>query len=197
MQKTDLKKEQVPFLKTKAGLTVIGVIVVAVIFIAGSEYRAYRVRQSISAVFDTANEEPAANKNVIESKIGEPFQLAMGTIKINSSEEKQSLASTYGSAVVAKANTKFVVVNLDVTNTTTDKITFSASTIDLRDNQGRTFETYDDTIGNVDNYLEMRDLSPSITENGVLVFELPSDATSYAFEIDKAGTGDRYMVKLK
>ena len=192
-----MKKEETPFLKSKVGLVVIGVVVIGIIFLAGSEYKAYQVRKAIKEVFNTESEKPAQNKNIIEKKVGEEFQLAMGTIKINSFEEKQMLNNEFGSPVVAKENTKFVIVNLNVTNTTSEKITFSANTIDLIDNQKRTFETFDDTIGNVDNYLEMRDLSPSIMENGVLVYELPNDATSYAFEIDKGGTNDRYMVKLK
>lgn len=192
-----MKKKEIPFLKSKVGLVVIGVVVIGIIFLAGSEYKAYQVRKAIKEVFNTESEKPAQNKNVIEKKVGEEFQLAMGTIKINSFEEKQMLNNEFSSPVVAKENTKFVIVNLNVTNTTSEKITFSANTIDLIDNQKRTFETFDDTIGNVDNYLEMRDLSPSIMENGVLVYELPNDATSYAFEIDKDGTNDRYVVKLK
>lgn len=187
-----------PFLKSKVGLVVIGVVAIVIIFLAGSEYEAYQVRKAIRDVFNTeTTSEPASSKNIIQKSIGDEFQLAMGTIKINSVEEKQMLSNGYGSPVVAKENTKFIVVNLDITNTTNDKITFSSSNIYLVDNKDRTYEPYNDTIGYVDNYLEMRDLAPSIKENGVLVFELPNDATTYAFQIDKNGTNDRYMVKLK
>jgi hypothetical protein len=65
------------------------------------------------------------------------------------------------------------------------------------DSQERFYQPYDDTIGNINNYLDVRDLPPSIAENGVIVYEIPNDATSYAFAVDKAGTNDRYLVKLK
>lgn len=187
-----------PFFKTKIGLALIIVVGIVLIFFIGSEYRAYKVRKAIDEVFNTnTTAEPASSKNIIQKNIGDEFQLAMGTIKINSVEEKSILSGGFGSPVSAKEGTKFVVVDLDITNTTSDKITFSSSNMYLVDNKDRNFETYDDTIGNVDNYLEMRDLAPSIKENGLLVFELPNDATTYAFQIDKNGTNDRYMVKLK
>lgn len=190
--------EKTPFFKTKLGIALLIVLGIVLVFVIGSEYRAYKVKKAINEVFNTENTpEPAKNKNIVEKKIGEEFQLTMGKMKINSVEEKSVLSGSFGSPVAAKEGTKFVILDLDVTNTTNDKITFVPSTIDLVDNKERTFETYEDTIGNVDNYLEMRDLSPSIKENGVLVYELPDDATSYALEIDKGGTSDRYMVKLK
>lgn len=195
-----MQKGKTPFLKSKIGLAVIGVVVIAIIFLAGSEYKAYQVRKALKDAFsgfNTAEETKTQNTKIVEKKIGEEFQLAMGKIKVNSVEEKQIISSQYGSPAVAKKDTKFVVVNLDVTNTTSEKITFYANTVKLVDNQERSFETYSDTIGNVDNYLEMRDLSPSIKENGVLVYELPNDATNYALEIDKAGTDERYRVVLK
>lgn len=187
-----------PFFKTKIGLAVIIIVGIVLIFFIGSEYRAYKVRKAIDKVFNTdTTSEPASSKNIIQKNIGDEFQLAMGTIKINSVEEKSILSGGFSSPVSAKEGTKFVVVDLDITNTTSDKITFSSSNMYLVDNKDRNFETYDDTIGNVDNYLEMRDLAPSIKENGLLVFELPNDATTYAFQIDKNGTNDRFMVKLK
>ncbi len=190
--------EKTPFLKTKAGMIIAVVIGIVIVFFIGSEYRAYKVRKAIDEVFNTEKTvEPASSKNIIQKNVGDEFQLAMGTIKINGSEEKTILSGDFGTPISAKEGTKFVIVDLDVTNTTNEKITFYPSNIYLVDNQDRTYETYENTIGSVDNYLDVRDLSPSIKENGVLVFELPDDATSYAFQIDKNGTNDRYLVKLK
>jgi len=185
-----------PFLKTKTGLVVAIVVGLILIFFIGSEYRAYQVRKAFSDVFNTDVTATKKNTNIIEKRVGEEFELATIKVKVNGAEDKSVLSSQYGSPAVAKENSKFVVVNLDVTNITKDTFTFGVE-VNLTDTQERTYETYSDTIGNIDNYLDVRDLSPSITENGVLVFELPNDATSYAFAIDKAGTNDRYMVKLK
>ena len=192
----EIKKK--PFFKSPVGLVIIGIVVIGIIFVAGDEYRAYKVRKALREVFDTPTPESSKDKTILNKNIGDVFQLAMGTVKINSSEEKNVLSGgSFGDPVSAKENTKFVVVNLDITNTTGEKIMFSDRTSMLIDDQNRIFEPYDDTIGNVDNYLDVRDLSPSITENGVIVFEIPNDATSYAFAIDKNGTKERYMVKLK
>lgn len=187
--------EKTPFLKTKTGLVVAIVVGVMIIFLVGSEYRAYQVRKAIRDVFST-DVTPTKNTNIIEKKIGEEFELSTVKIKIKSIDERQVISNQYSSPVVAKENTKFVVVNMDVTNITKD--TFSSPSGDIiLDSQERSYKEYPDTIGNIDNYLDMRDLSPSITENGVEVWELPNDATSYAIVFDKTGTNDRYMVKLK
>jgi len=50
---------------------------------------------------------------------------------------------------------------------------------------------------NIDNYLDMRELSPSIAESGVLVYEIPNDSNSYGLLIDKDGSNERYRVGLK
>lgn len=153
----------------------------------------YRGIQSYLSIFRVRSKQ---NKNIIEKKVGEEFELATVKIKVNTVEEKQVISSRYSSPVTAKENTKFVIVNMDVTNITKD--TFLSATGDrIVDSQERTYTTYSNTIGNIENYLDVRELSPSITENGVEVWELPNDATSYALVFDKGGTNDRYMVKLK
>lgn len=63
------------------------------------------------------------------------------------------------------------------------------------DEQGRTFNPYD-SISSVDNYLNMRELSPSIPENGKIVYEIPKDATKYYFVIQKGGTNEEYHIAL-
>ncbi len=74
---------------------------------------------------------------------------------------------------------------------------FPAEAFVITDNSGRNFETYSGTFGNIDNYLNARNLSPSIPEKGVVVYEIPTDATSYWFISSKAGTTETYKVILK
>jgi len=45
--------------------------------------------------------------------------------------------------------------------------------------------------------LNVKDLSPSITETGVIVYEIPSDSTSYSILSNKVGTKELYKVVLK
>lgn len=188
--------KKTPFFKTKAGLAIVIIIGLGVVFLIGSEYRAYQVRKAFSEAF---SDKPIKNVNskIIEKKIGEDFDLATIKVKVNGLEEKNTITSEFGTPAIAKENTKFVVLNLDITNITPDKFSFYTEGINLVDNKGRTFGTYDDAIGSIDNYLNVRDLSPSITEKGVLVYELPNDATNYSLQIDKGGTSERYKVVLK
>lgn len=184
-----------PFLKTKGGMAIVIIVGLFIVFFIGSEYRAYQVRKAIKDVFNNESGEPAKNKKIIEKKVGEEFELATIKVKVNGVEEKQVISSQYGSPAIAKENAKFVVLNLDITNITKDTFML-LDDIPLIDSQERIYGNYT-AIGAIDNYLDVRELSPSITENGVMVYELPNDATSYALAIDKGGTNERYMVKLK
>lgn len=185
-----------PLQKTKAGSVVTIVLGVIIIFFIGSEYRAYQLRKAIKNVFNTEVTEPKRNTNIVEKKLGEEFELATMKVKTNGIEEKQTINIPYSTPVIAKENAKFIVLNLDITNITKDGFVFDAAGMVLEDNQGRIFQSYGQYIA-LDNYLVYKQLSPNIIQNGVLVYELPNDATSYSLEINKGGTNDRYMVKLK
>lgn len=188
--------EKTPFLKTKTGLVVAIVVGVVIIFLVGSEYRAYQVRKAISDVFNTDVAQTKKNTNIVEKKIGEEFELATIKVKVNGVEEKQTINLEFSNPITTKENSKFVYLDVDITNLTKDSFVFDAEGLNLTDSQGRNFKVYDENIG-ADNFLLWKELTPSITQKGVLVYELPNDATSYALAIDKGGTNDRYMVKLK
>ncbi len=134
---------------------------------------------------------------VIEKKVGEEVELATLKFTVNDSEEKQSISSKYGNPKTAKEEAKFVIVDISATNTLKENITFYSDGFILIDNQNRKFESYSNTIGNIDNYLDMRELAPSIKEQGVLVYEIPQDANSYSLIVGKQGTNETYKVVLK
>jgi len=67
----------------------------------------------------------------------------------------------------------------------------------LEDNFDRQYSTYSDSIGSVDNYLNVRTLSPGVKENGNIVYEIPSDSTGYSLLVLKAGTNETYKIVLK
>jgi hypothetical protein len=52
------------------------------------------------------------------------------------------------------------------------------------------FETYEDTIGSVDNYLSVIELSLGRAEDGVLVFEIPQESDSHSFAVGKGRTNE-------
>lgn len=134
--------------------------------------------------------------NAIIRGVGDNIILSTIKFKVNSVREQQTISSKYSSAS-AREGTKFVVVDLSITNTTKTGFYFPAEAFVLTDNKDRKFKTYNDTIGNIDNYLNVQELSPSIPEKGVVVYEIPTDATSYSFMVAKSGTSDIYQIKLK
>ena len=135
------------------------------------------------------------NMIIIEKNIGDEVVFATLNLKVNSVEEKQSINSSYSSAE-AKEGAKFVVIDLELTNTTTKGFTFPTNML-LIDDKGREFDSYSDSIGNIDNYIDYRDLAPSIKETGYLVYEVPTDALNYSIYAGKAGTDELYEITLK
>ncbi len=190
---------------------VIALIIFTVGFFSGMEYKAYQVRSAIQTAFNgnndnttneskneqTAMELAKEEKMVTTQKtVGDDIQLATIKVKVTNSEEKKTISSSYGTPKVAKDGTKFVIVSMDITNTTNSKFSLPADFL-LIDSKGREFSTYSDAIGSVEDYLDYRDLSPSVKESGVYVYEIPTDATSYSLTFVKAGSKDLYQVKLK
>jgi len=179
-------------------------------FFLGMEYKAYQVRIAIEKAFTTpSNTTPEKSETVleqakeeemqvIEKKVGDEIILSALKFKISKTEEKQTISSGYGSPKTAKEGAKFVIVNLAVTNITNTKFSFFPDDgFRLVDNQKREFTAYSDTIGSIANYLNSRELSPSINEAGVIVYEIPSDATNYSIVVGKSGTKELYKIVLK
>lgn len=106
------------------------------------------------------------NKTIITKAIGDEIPLATIIIKVNSAQEQANITAQYSSPKVAKDGAKFLVVNLDITNTTNKAFTFDPQLL-IVDDKGREFKTYD-SIGAIDNYLNYKELSPSIKETGNL-----------------------------
>ena len=85
---------------------------------------------------------------------------------------------------------------MEITNTTNKAFSFP-NNLTIVDDKGREFNSYSDSIGAIDNYLDYRDLPPSIKETGNLVYELPTDATNYNLVSGKTGTNELYQILLK
>jgi hypothetical protein len=137
------------------------------------------------------------NQQIIEKNIGDEVELATMKFKVNWVEEKQTLKGSFGETTTADENTKFVVMNMTATNITNDGFDFDDNDFQLIDDKGRKFDAYDDTIGNVDNYLTMRSLQPSMDETGFVVYKIPSDASGYSIQIGKKDTDEIYKVNLQ
>jgi hypothetical protein len=133
-----------------------------------------------------------------ERKMGENIVLQNLTFKINSFRETNVLTARYSSPKQARQGAKFVVVDFDVTNTTTTSFTPDLNeSLRLIDNKEREFKVYNDMIGNIDNYFAWRELAPSLSENGVVVYEIPTDAEQYILTVFEQDLSKIYVVKLK
>lgn len=142
-----------------------------------------------------------ANQNIpgevtYEKRIGDKVEFTTLNLTVNSVSESPTITSTFGTQF-ASPGAKFAIINVTVANNTSATINFPYEGFLLVDNQQRQYFTYSNSIGYINNYLIGRSLSPSINENGVLVYEVPSDATSYNFLIAKGGTNIIYKIILK
>lgn len=195
--------------KTKIYIGIGSIVLLAVGFFAGMEYKSYQVRSAFQSAFNVDKPSTTEGKTFTEQakeenmvvhtlKTGDEITLSALTLKVNKVDETQTISSNYSTPKTAKEGTKFVVVELTVKNITNSEFMFFPDDgLSINDAQGREFKSYSDAIGNVNNYLNSRELSPSVPETGVIVFELPIDATSYSLYTSKAGSKDAYKVILK
>lgn len=199
--------------KTILKISAVVIICLAVGFFAGMEYKAYQVRKVLQEavkempdIFDRPNQQaiptPEESKEKkqedyvwIKKNIGDIVEGATIKFKVIRSEEKQIISSKWGTPKVAKEGTKFVVIDIELTNITKEPFNLSNPFI-LIDDKGRSFNEYEDTVG-IDNYLTYPRLSPNIPVRGLYVYEIPKDATSYSLASRKAGTNEVYEVLLK
>lgn len=103
----------------------IALVFIVLGFFIGVEYKTYQIRSAIQDnLKEFSNETTQKNtknnteKIVINKTIGDMIELATLNFKVNKIEEAATLQAKYSQPVVARENTKFVVMDVDVTNTT-------------------------------------------------------------------------------
>jgi large-conductance mechanosensitive channel len=128
-------------------------------------------------------------------KTGDTVAFATQTLKVDSIRKATSIRedNDYSDSTYAKDGTKFLVINITVTNTTSAPFTFDDYA--LYDNKDRQYNAFD-SIGDIDNYMAGRDLEPSIPETGVVVYQVPNDATEFRFGGANADTNKISLVKF-
>lgn len=208
------------FLKTNVGISILVVVALLTGFFGGTEYKAYQIRSAIAEATqtimnttptnNTLNQSNAAisddnsligelkktkNSTLNEKSIGDTIELA--TLSVKPTKAEESNMTNDGTPIVAQQGTKFVFVTLNVTNLTKLSLSYPMGFPVIVDDQDRTYEPYDQSIGHVKNYLDVRQLSPGIPEEGVLAYQLPSTAEHYYLLMAKGGTEDFYKVQLK
>jgi hypothetical protein len=124
-------------------------------------------------------------------KLDDTVRYQSVSLRVNSVKSSSSISSAYSSPVFADAGTKFIIVNLTVTNVTTNP--FIYDTFSLIDQKDRLFNAYGDTIGNIDDYLDGAELSPSVPKTGNEVYQVPQDSITLRLG-GKVGNTDKILL---
>lgn len=187
---------------------ILSIIFTAVIFFfIWMEYKAYQIRNIINESFNWLSETlPNWNSNEwneeknnfikIDKNIWETVNLKTMDIKIDKSIESDSITSRFSSPKIAKEWTKFIIIDINVKNTTKSPFSDYFNDIALEDNNGNNYLPTS-AIWLIDNYIEWRELAPQIEEKWKLVYEIPLTTNSYYFKVWKSWTNEVYYIKLK
>lgn len=138
------------------------------------------------------------DEETIKISIDDEFQLETINLKVNKIDKtKELVKTTYNSKTPAKKGSSFIVLDVDIKNITKEPFDFSPNGIILKDGENRLFDDYENSILEVDNYINMRKIGPGITENGVLVYEVPEDAENFSLLIRSGLDEALYEMKLQ
>jgi len=177
-------------------------------YFAGREHMRYQLMNAVATAFGefrqgvdrsrSESTEATPTPVIHEKKIGEDVELATLRYRVTSVEEAAQLRSSkgYKDPISAKSGAKFIIVHMEVTNLTNAPFLYEDNAAILVDGRGRRFDASDDSIGGLDDYLTMRKLAPSITENGSVAYEVPEDAENLGLVSSKRGTNDVFKVAL-
>lgn len=104
----------------------------------------------------------------------------------------------------ATTSGQYIVIDLEVSNNDSKTRMIDSSMFKMYDDQNREFEPSSDTEvimvveGAMDFFLQ--DINPGLSKTGQLVFELPSDSSSYTLQVSSGygwAGGDYESIKLK
>lgn len=147
---------------------------------------------------DSSLEDTLEKKDLTQVSMNDTLELATINVKVNSIEESDVLLyESLNSETKAIDGAKFVLLNLDVKNITKKPLEIDTYGFTLRDSEHRYYSEYDGTIGAIENYINMRNIGPSLTENGIIVYEVPQDAKDFSLIMTHGGTNISYEMKLK
>lgn len=182
------------------------IIIIAslVSFFLWMEFKSYQIRsafktwlnQTITADSSWPKSDTKIESTRISKNIGDIITLSTIELKVMNTEEKETLTAKYSEPKVAKQNTKFVMLTLDVKNIINEPFTDFFRDLVLEDSNWKKYLPID-SIWVVDNYLAWRNLQPWINESGIILYELPKETDSYYFTIWKKWSNDLIYVKLR
>lgn len=154
---------------------------------------------SVFKAFDEEDENGSLeDEETVEITMDDEFQLETINLKVNKIDKTKELVQTIdNSKTPAKKGSSFIILDVDVKNITKEPLDLSSGGMILKDGEDRLFDEYEDSIWDVDNHIDMRKIGPGITENGLLVYEVPEDAENFSLLMRSGLDEALYEMKLK
>lgn len=130
-------------------------------------------------------------------KVGDSIDLQRILLKVNGVKEDTNFFDVLGNKEYqAKKGTKFVFVNISITNKETASFYIPFDAFILIDNLKREYGTYHSTyVYKLTDSIE-EELQPGIEQTGVIVFELPVSSESYALLTSDINGKAGYLITL-
>lgn len=136
--------------------------------------------------------------------IGEKVEVGKLAYTVSNVETTNELKSDNEYIEPATTDGQFVVIDIEAFNNDKETRMVDSSMFKIKDNQGREFEPTVETevmmaLGDFAHFF-LQDINPGISKTGKLVFELPSDATSFSLEVSSGygfAGGDYETIQLK
>lgn len=198
MTKKISKKTTLIIVATIAAAIIVSLLVVIVLLLNSKQSDTTTTRQdkSSSSQNSDSTAEKADSDDWVYSQMGETMEFATQDMKVNYARLTNFIkdSSSYSSPEYAGENAKFLIVNMTIRNTTNQ--TFGYRAFSVIDQDGNQYQDYN-AIGSIDNYLDVRDLSPNIPETGNAVYRVSSDSTSFTLFGMNSDTGKTLAVKIK
>ena len=168
-----------PWYKKKRFIVPLGLVVLT---IAGSAMSSAGSKSTTNgtggaSVSKSASSSPARGTDSTVGKVGQPVTNAGTTYEVT----KVRTASTIGDPDLlgARADGKFVIVSLNLTNHKDDTKTFLESMAKLKTADGKEYDTSDKAVAAFgDKDLMLKDIQPDLTTSGKLAFEVPPSKVS-------------------
>lgn len=104
--------------------------------------------------------------------IGAEVKYATQTLRVNS-VKTEKIINSYGEAYVADTGTKYLIVDMTVTNTTKEPLTFDS--FNLLSDDGELAQSTTDVVVYGENSIRSKTLNPRVPVTGTDIFVIPED----------------------
>lgn len=121
---------------------------------------------------------------------GDTFEVGDGDQTIAYTVTNARTGSSVGGQFISEeADGQFIVIDVSMENRGSEPVDISSNQFKLVDGEGNTYEPDTDAMITVDNSVVFEELSPDVSQDGVVVFDVPSGKSGWKLQIEPAGFG--------